>query len=421
MLRMLVVCVAASILGLFLCLQQHSPTVSTELGTALIQDLHAVRSASSVQTNTHQVLLQNQPLIDNNNHGSYQETRTYVPLDITQELVKLEERIVPPSDQDVISGSKLTVFMDIAQPDNAIIRNRDEHDDRGHVQTLATPLDKLASTDDRKALPVKPVTLPTQDEAKYTAGVNSDNNKTIEDTLMINVMSTLRENSHQRNQTRYIPAPFLLDSSFQLPWHRSKSVSSIMQQDWYLSLILFLQKSTPNRPIVLVAADEYFKSALINWLIFSLVLQENPVKNLLILTYDPSICSFIKKRQLTDCLHVPPATLTAPDLYDHRKYGGLYPLLVVRVVIMRVLNRLGYDVANFDSDAILLRNPIPVFEEYPDSDVIGTYGGGLPGNLLKKWGVVVCMGAIFLRSTKSTGMYFTYTITILGVNMSLLH
>ncbi len=78
---------------------------------------------------------------------------------------------------------------------------------------------------------------------------------------------------------------------------------------------------------------------------------------------------------------------------------------------MRLLNYWGYDVANFDSDAILLKNPLPLFysEEYASSDVIGTFGGSLSGALHNKWGVVVCMVVIFLRSTKQTKQLWNHS------------
>ncbi len=59
---------------------------------------------------------------------------------------------------------------------------------------------------------------------------------------------------------------------------------------------------------------------------------------------------------------------------------------------MRLLNYWGYDVANFDSAwCNSAQEPnIPLFysEEYASSDVIGTFGGSLPGALHNKWGVV---------------------------------
>ena len=225
---------------------------------------------------------------------------------------------------------------------------------------------------------------------------------------------TVDENSHQIitnfQDIENIPKfrqghSFEFDSSFNFPWQNSKPVNSIAAQLWFQELKMILLDSIPRSPIVVVAADNNFKMPLLNWLLSATVRQEQPVVNILVLTYSASFCDFVNSKNFScKCLAIPPETLTDKGMYVHKKNTEFYQLLIIRVVLMRLLNYWGYDVANFDSDAILLKNPIPLFysEEYASSDVIGTFGGSLPGTLHNKWGVVVCMGAIFLRSTKQT-------------------
>ena len=197
---------------------------------------------------------------------------------------------------------------------------------------------------------------------------------------------------------------FLLDNSFSSPWHNSRSVETIQKEPWFKELTTFLLNSVPNSPIVLVASDSDFQDALLNWLISALLRQTEPVTNILVLTYRPSLCVFINSKQIVNCISIVPYSLTSEDVYTSKRYNGMYRLLVIRVFVMRLLTYWGYNVANFDTDAILLKNPIPVLQspEFSNSDVIGTFGGSLPGALHNKWGVVLCMGAIFLRSTSHT-------------------
>ena len=197
---------------------------------------------------------------------------------------------------------------------------------------------------------------------------------------------------------------FLLDNSFSSPWHNSRSVETILKEPWFIELTTFLLNSVPNSPIVLVASDSYFQDALLNWLISALLRQTEPVTNILVLTYSPSFCVFINSKQIVNCISILPGSVSADGFYVHKEKNGMYPLLLIRVFVMRLLTYWGYNVANFDTDAILLKNPIPVFQspEFSNSDVVGTFGGSMPGALHNKWGVVLCMGAIFLRSTSRT-------------------
>ena len=75
---------------------------------------------------------------------------------------------------------------------------------------------------------------------------------------------------------------------------------------------------------------------------------------------------------------------------------------VVRLAVLRLLNHYGYDVINYDCDAIPLRNPQPVFDEYTDTDLIGTFGKG-PESLYKRWGVTLNTGVMVMRATPNMG------------------
>ncbi len=194
------------------------------------------------------------------------------------------------------------------------------------------------------------------------------------------------------------------DFNFSLPWAGGYSTRSFRDSQWFLSLLSFASRSDPSEPIITLYVDTTFREALLNWLIAVLVRQPQPPKNILVLTDKASLCSFVRHHKLpVACLQLSVYALLNQESIKKIKAHKFNQLLVIRMSVIRILNHFGYDVLNLDSDAILLRNVVPILERNGDSDVVGTFGGGLPKNLHKKWGVVVCMGAVLIRSTPATG------------------
>ena len=196
---------------------------------------------------------------------------------------------------------------------------------------------------------------------------------------------------------------FPLDDSFGLPFEGTFNPSELHSAPWMTQLKNFiLNLQSPSDPVILVAIDASYKSALVNWLIATQLNLDIPLENVLIITYDDHLCPFLESKNFNNCLSVPLSTiLQEPTSLSHKP--KMTPLLVARISVMRILNRWGFDVANFDSDAMILRNPVPLFRRYPTADVIGSCGGSYPLTLWRRWGVVICMGAILVRSSPSTG------------------
>ena len=217
---------------------------------------------------------------------------------------------------------------------------------------------------------------------------------------------------------------FPLDDSYSLPFQGTLMTSSLQTVEWPKTLKNFLQHlQSPHDPVVLVVADNSFKPVLINWLIFSQLNLNPPLKNVLIVTNDDELCLFLAGKKLNNCLSVPLSTLLQGPVLNslthmfNQKRSRITQLCLIRTSVMRILNRWGFDVANFDSDAIILRNPLPLLREYPGADIVGTFGGGLPQPLRIEWGLVLCMGAIVVRSTSATGdkqsriyMHYNYSL-----------
>ena len=203
------------------------------------------------------------------------------------------------------------------------------------------------------------------------------------------------------NATETSTDEFSLEASFQIPWSTGRDGEQLRVALWVKELRSFLKTVPVPGPVTLVSSDVSFKEVLINWLVAASVAK---VEHVLIVTYDEHLSNQLTARGIIS-LHVPirsvvhaGSTLPAPGR------PTMVQLLVVRISVMRLLNYWGYDVANYDADAIILRNPKVIHEMYADSDLIGQYGGSLPSDLYQEWGVVMCMGAVLLiRSNTQTG------------------
>jgi len=193
-----------------------------------------------------------------------------------------------------------------------------------------------------------------------------------------------------------------LDSDFKLPWPDSISLAKLKKTKWLHNLHHFAKNKEPG-PITIVAADSGYVEGVLNWLIGTTLMLKEPMRNVLIVTNDLPLHTFLTCKNITT-LHVPweDVVLNTPKGPFDFLGAGMVQLLVVRVGVIKVLNYWGYDVRNYDADAIILRNPLHIYEQYPDSDVVGTYGGMMPYDLYSKWGVVLCMGASMFRSTNKT-------------------
>ena len=187
-----------------------------------------------------------------------------------------------------------------------------------------------------------------------------------------------------------------------LPWYQSDvkvKPEQIMQFRWVRKLWSFVTTVDCRFPIAIVASNSKYTDALLNWLIASVVKLKDPIKNILVLSLDSSLQNLLRMRRI-DFLYVLPSTLAN---IKHSKHEAIKQVEVVRLTVMRILNHWGFDVVNYDSDAVILRNPQPIYDRYPGSDVIGS-AGTFPNEIYIKWGVTVCMGVVMIRATNRTGI-----------------
>ena len=232
--------------------------------------------------------------------------------------------------------------------------------------------------------------------------------------LLNEELSTPTVNASNSSSTKQLK---LKKSVPALLWHhafKSPPMKKIVESKWLDNLISFVQAARPNTPITLVASTSNHLSLLLNWLILAQLRLEHPLQNVLVIFLESSPYKLLQEK------HIPSLYIPLSDLYKidgkHIKGArpgrmGLAQVDIVRTTVMRIINHWGYDVANFDTDALILKNPQPLYERYHKSHLIGT-AADIPLILHSRWGFTVCMGAVMMRAAKQTGKYCSFSLVI---------
>lgn len=77
---------------------------------------------------------------------------------------------------------------------------------------------------------------------------------------------------------------------------------------------------------------------------------------------------------------------------------------IVRLTFFRLLNHWGYDVVMYDSDAVVLKNPQPLFDANQGVELVGSAGKG-PESIGHVWGRTICTGVLLLRTSPGLGTH----------------
>ena len=68
------------------------------------------------------------------------------------------------------------------------------------------------------------------------------------------------------------------------------------------------------------------------------------------------------------------------------------------------MNHWNYDVVMYDSDAVVLKDPQPLFDNNPGVELIGSAGKG-PDSIGHVWGRTICTGVLLMRSSTGLGVF----------------
>ena len=181
------------------------------------------------------------------------------------------------------------------------------------------------------------------------------------------------------------------------------SREELQKTEWVSTLHKFLQTldKSVSPHVNLVFGDDDHRHLVLNWITAALMVLEPPLHNVMVLSLDHSLCDFLTTRKLPlTCIAVPVESVLILNLRGKSNQWSLG--LMVRLPVLRLINYWGYDVAAYDSDAVLLRNPQVLFTERPNMDVFSA-AGTFPHDVSKQWGFTLCAGTIILRATPAVG------------------
>ena len=168
-----------------------------------------------------------------------------------------------------------------------------------------------------------------------------------------------------------------------------------LQQNFWAAPLRELVKtvSTDNQVALLFSTYSYLNSTL-NWLIAAKVRCKPPVTNVIVVCYDMETYKILMKREISS-VYINPNTLL-----PGRKAKFTF---TTRLIVLMTVTSWGYDVIQFDADAIVVKNPQELFERHPSSDIVASRARSWPPTVSEKWGFVACMGVVLFRSTPKIG------------------
>ena len=194
---------------------------------------------------------------------------------------------------------------------------------------------------------------------------------------------------------------FFFQSPFSLPTPKATlPLPQLLQCDWLNELRGHLTSFPRGSLVSLVSSDYNYREILLNWLLTAQVRPDRPLSNVLVLSLDASLHQLLIERHIP-CVHIPTSCLLSPSLKLTR-HIAFTQVHIMRVLVMRILNHWGYDVANYDSDALILKNPEPRYNELRDCHLIGSVGH-FPQKMNKEWGTAICIGVVMIRASPVTG------------------
>ena len=178
--------------------------------------------------------------------------------------------------------------------------------------------------------------------------------------------------------------------------HVLRPLREILKSSWVAEMKTILKNMT-NRQINMVVAESKYMPSLLNWLIAALIKAKAPLENVLIIALDEQLHLFLQGKGIPS-VYINRSNVIIPNA-RLIMYSDVW---IIRLTIVRLLHYWGYDIANYDTDAIIFKNIQPVLDKYWYSDVIRSQGI-FHWRRWRELRPMFCMGFFLFRSSKKTG------------------
>ena len=174
---------------------------------------------------------------------------------------------------------------------------------------------------------------------------------------------------------------------------------------------------TLNEPYVNMVNGDYKHRVIVeNWIVAAVTVLRPPLKNVLVMSLDHKLCDFLANSSHTGHLPITCFVTTVDSVLTANASHEWIIRTMVRPITVRLINYWGYDVATYDSDAVVLKNPQKLYQRYQSTHLLSS-AGVWPKYLAGKWGFTLCTGAVLFKASSEIGKNITKYGSTLYIGM----
>ena len=197
----------------------------------------------------------------------------------------------------------------------------------------------------------------------------------------------------------FLAGKFRIRQNFSFPEPQAvRPIEEIMKMEWFHMLTRYLKTLPPNSQITLATSNSRYLDVLLNWLISATVRSGIPLTSILIISLDRHVHDLLQRKHIAS-LYILPEALVDPSASFQEPFEKV---MMTRLAVLRILSHWGFDIANYDTDAIILKDPQPLYNGLRDYDIVGSVGK-YPYDLTDMWGITICIGVVLIRSSERIG------------------